>query len=78
MAKFPKTNGFFEVDHTADVAVAVSGDSLENLFRQSLLALRDIAGVEEKEEIAGVRKFLLNSSTLESILVGFLNEVIFA
>ena len=77
MINFPETIGYIEIDHTADIAIAVTGNSLESLFIQSLLALKEIAGVKLKPCLDQEKKISLNSNTTESLLVAFLNEVLY-
>jgi SHS2 domain-containing protein len=74
MNLFPASNGFFEVNHTADVSVAVTGESIESLFFQSLKALEHILCVHINELIKRQVTMTLEANSTETLLVAFLNE----
>jgi len=63
------------IEHTADVAVRVYGNSLEELFRNAAQAtfslITDYTPSEDKE-----RDIDLEGKTLEDLLVNWLNELI--
>jgi len=65
------------IDHTADIAVEVKADSLEELFIASALAFKET--VFEPDSIISKEQhhLKLNSHSLESLLVNFLNELNF-
>ena len=73
---FPESIGFFEVDHTADIAVAVTGDSIESLFSQSLKALEHIVHVKLLEKILCQLTLSIRANSAESLLIAFLNETL--
>lgn len=77
MVNFPLSPGFFEVDHTADIAFFVCGESLEDLFLQSLLALKELAGVQKDRMIKDEQREIYKASTKESLMITFLNEILF-
>jgi len=66
--------GYRFLDHTADIAVEVTADSLEKLFETAAYAWREavieITGEGEKE-----KRIYLAESTLELLLVNFLDEL---
>jgi len=65
------------IDHTADIAVEVEDNSLEELFRSSAAALLNSlvefkkTGKSEKKDLA------LTAESIEELLVSFLNELNF-
>ncbi len=65
------------LEHTSDQLVEVEADTLEKLFEDAALAtfetMTDISKVEPKE----VREFTLEDDNLESLLIAFLNELLF-
>ncbi len=65
------------IDHTADIAIDVTADSLEELFTASAQAFKE--AVVETESGNGEETFILklNSHSIESLLVNFLNELNF-
>jgi len=65
------------IDHTADIAVEVTADSVEELFIASAQAFKEavLEPVSESEEESF--NFTLDSHLLESLLVNFLNELNF-
>lgn len=71
------SDGFEEVDHTADVGLRVRAASLEGLFRQAALGLAalltDPAALEPSERVA----IEMRGLDLEELLVGWLNELIY-
>ncbi|UCF63026.1 MAG: archease [bacterium] len=64
-----------QIDHTADIAVSVSGSNVEDLFQTASRAWRQI--VMGNSEIAGVESqdFTLRSESLEELLVECLSEL---
>lgn len=64
--------------HTADIRVLIEGNSFEELFSDALAALMDIlrpgAGVQKKIK---KREIAVRSEDETTILVDFLNEVLF-
>jgi len=71
-----KTKKFKFVEHTADVEIKVWGNNLEDLFKNSFYGLLNIIS---KETIPGkeTRLIEITSPDNESLLVDFLNEVIY-
>ena len=66
-----------QIDHTADIAFEVSGESLEELFKASskawLTSVIDETTFNQSENI----KMELNSFSIEQLLVDFLSELNF-
>ncbi|OGU77747.1 MAG: hypothetical protein A2V93_10750 [Ignavibacteria bacterium RBG_16_34_14] len=63
------------VDHTADIAVDIKADSLEELFIASVQAFKEV--VVEPDSLTSKEKYIikLDSHSPESLLVNFLNEL---
>lgn len=62
------------LDHTADIAVEVSAETIEELFINSASAWRD-AVIENPPEGIEEKRIYLNENTLEEVLVNFLDEL---
>lgn len=77
MNLFPESIGFIEVEHTADIAYAVTGDSIESLFYQSYLAVKNILNISFSEKITSQKEIFVHARTKESLLVAFLNEILY-
>jgi SHS2 domain-containing protein len=74
------TCGFKELDHTADAAVQVWGNSLQAIFHQALLAFYAIAGVQDEIDADTTPKRMalhLHESDLEALLIAFLTELLY-
>jgi SHS2 domain-containing protein len=74
---FFKEAGFEEIDHTADWAYRVWGPNLEELFMQAALGLFALAGAELEAEPVVVRELQLRGVDSESLLVAWLNELLY-
>jgi SHS2 domain-containing protein len=68
---------FRYIDHTADIAVQIAADSVEDLFIISANALVDSTADNIVFGNTDVKKIHLNEYSLEELLVGFLNELNF-
>ena len=74
------TSGFKELDHTADAAVQVWGDTLPVFFHQALLAFYAIAGVQfamDAEIPQEIMELHLRETDLEALLIAFLSEMLY-
>lgn len=69
--------GYFELPHRADVAIKVWSGDLEGLFVQSACGLYSIMGVDKCNECNISRTIELSESDHETLLIRFLNELIF-
>ncbi len=69
--------GFREIDHTADVAMHVWGDSLPALFQQAAHGLYALAGARTEGTPAIFRTISLEADDTEILLVNFLSELLF-
>jgi len=70
-------SSYKQIDHTADIAFEVSGESLEELFKSSskawLTSVIDETTFSQSEN----KKIELNSFSIEQLLVDFLSELNF-
>lgn len=69
--------GFEEVEHTADWAYRVWGQDLETLFIQAAIALNSLTGVLLAREPIVEREIQLLGVDSESLLVAWLNELLY-
>jgi SHS2 domain-containing protein len=68
---------FEEIDHTADRAFRVSARSRESLFAEAAEALYRVGGLETEPVSNHFREILLQADDLESLLIQWLNELVF-
>jgi len=67
------------LEHTADIGVKVKGDGLEELFKNTALAMFDIMAEHiSNKEPQGVEKFLITqeAGNLEELFINWLNELL--
>ena len=69
--------GFEELAHTADVALRVWGNSPSEFFRQAVLGMYFVIGIQLATEKPITKIIRLADIDLESLLVSFLNELLF-
>lgn len=65
------------LDHTADIAVEVTGSSLEDLFTASAAALHESIVEKHILENREEKQFLFTDDSIEELLVSFLSELNF-
>lgn len=65
------------IDHTADIACEVTGDTLEELFIGSVAAWSCSVVEETKYSKGKIKKFKLKASSKEQLLVDLINELNF-
>ena len=70
-------SGFVEVPHTADIAIDVFAENLPQLFIQAAQALYHILGIQKGAGTQRKVHFHLEEMDLESLLVSFLDELLF-
>jgi|LDZU01.1.fsa_nt_gi SHS2 domain-containing protein len=70
-------SGFQEIEHTADAAIQVWGNTLPVLFQQAAYGLYAVTGVQVLAGSSTMRRFNLNAKDKESLLVAFLSELLF-
>lgn len=65
------------IEHTADIAVEVYAESIEELFEVSALAFKESISEIENYTNSIRRNISIEATTLEELLVNFLNELNF-
>ncbi|OKH20097.1 protein archease [Hydrococcus rivularis NIES-593] len=70
------TEGFEEIEHTADWAYRVWGKSLEALFIQAAKGLYHLAGARLSDRPETIREIRLQGIDSESLLIAWLNELL--
>jgi SHS2 domain-containing protein len=71
-------SGFLELPHTADWCLRVWAGSLEELFVQAARGMNSIAGMQAAPGPRLERTFTAQAEDLESLLVQFLSELVYA
>jgi SHS2 domain-containing protein len=71
-----KPAGFEEVEHTADWAYRVWGESLPELFSQAAWGLYELAGTQLASSPRIEREIHLRGVDSESLLIAWLNELL--
>ncbi|MEJ2597944.1 MAG: archease [Anaerolineales bacterium] len=69
--------GFQEVEHTADWALEIWAPTLAQLFEQAARGMLALTGIELAAQAREIRQLDLLAIDLESLLVNFLNELLF-
>ncbi len=70
-------NNFEEIEHTADWAYRVRGENLAQLFIQAALGLYALVGMQLTPRERITRSLQLKAIDRESLLVAWLNELLF-
>ena len=68
---------FEEAEHTADWALRIRGEDLEGLFTNAAAGMLQLAGIEPRAGPTRKRRFELQASDSESLLVVWLEELLF-
>jgi SHS2 domain-containing protein len=63
------------LDHTADIAVEVSGESIEELFLSSAEAWKESVIEQKNISVSNTRNISITGESLEILLVQFLSEL---
>jgi SHS2 domain-containing protein len=71
------TAGFQEVEHTADWALDIWAPTLDQLFEQAARGMLILAGIELAPQAREACQLDLLAIDLESLLVNFLNELLY-
>jgi SHS2 domain-containing protein len=71
------TGYWYEVDHTADLAIAVYGSDQESLFSTAAQALMSLACHAEESETSLQFTVNLSAPDIETLLVDWLNELLY-
>ena len=69
--------GFKELEHTADWELMVWGPDLSNLFIQAARGMYQLSGIQLSSGSRQVRQINLHAADPESLLVSFLDELLF-
>ncbi len=70
-------HGYEEINHTADLAIRVWGKDFHALLRNAAQGLYDLMGVTKQADTQIQHAFSLQKGSAETILVDFLNELIY-
>ena len=70
-------NSFEEIEHTADWAYRVKGENLAQLFIQAALGLYSLVGMQLVPGERIMRSLQLKAIDRESLLVAWLNELLY-
>ena len=68
---------FEEIEHTADWAYRVRADNLSDLFRQAAFGLYSLVGMQLASPASVTRTITLKGIDAESLLVAWLNELLY-
>lgn len=69
---------YTEVEHTADYSVRLESGTLSGLFIQAASAVQELCGIEVERIDKGPRSLSLQEPDLETLLVSWLEELLFA
>lgn len=69
--------GYREIEHTADWALEVWAPTLEALLRQAAQGMYALAGARQQSGARLTRKVALSTPDAESLLVDFLEELLY-
>ncbi len=72
-----KLIGFTEIAHTADLALKVWAPDIAGLFKISARGMYTLMGVEFEPVEEDMRELLIAQDDLESMLVDYLNELLY-
>ncbi|MEN4011147.1 MAG: archease [Chloroflexota bacterium] len=70
-------SGFEEIQHTADWALRIWAPDLPELFRQAGLGMNALMGLDLEKRPTRPVSMVLAAEDVESLLVEFLNEVVY-
>jgi SHS2 domain-containing protein len=76
-SQFSQLKNFEEIEHTADWAYRVRGKNLGELFVQAAYGLYSLVGMELTSEKTVTRTIELKAIDSESLLVAWLNELLY-
>ena len=66
---------FIEIEHTADTALRIYGNSLEELFINAAKGFYYLASVPVKKTSFAYRDIFIEENSIEDLLISFLNEL---
>lgn len=67
--------GYQQIEHTADIAIEIYADSIENLFRAGTEAWHDLSIDAGETKSSGTKNIKLKAATYEELLIIFLSEI---
>ena len=67
-----------EIPHTADLQIIAYGNSMEDLFINAAKGMYNAAGAVRESLSKGLRRIELKANDLETLLVSFLEELLFS
>jgi SHS2 domain-containing protein len=70
-------SGYEELPHTADWAVRVKSVTLGGLFEQAAIGMQAMMGITTFGERATTREFTASGDDVETLLIKFLEEILF-
>lgn len=76
-SQYSPLNNFEEIEHTADWAYRVKGGNLADLFIQAAHGLYALVGMELASRVTVTRTIELTGIDPESLLVAWLNELLY-
>ncbi|MFC2133418.1 archease [Bacteroidota bacterium] len=68
-------HGYRQIEHTADIAVEIYADSLENLFRAGVEAWHELSVEGEPAALIGIKNIKLKAASYEELMIIFLSEI---
>ena len=78
MAKPKHSQGSFQfIDHTADVGILVTAPTLEGVFEASAIALAELITSVDSLRCRVERRFRLQEDEIETLLVSWLQELLY-
>ncbi len=72
-----QSRGFLEIPHTADWAMQVWAEDLPSLFAEAAIGMNALAGARLDSGPRVSRSYVQQAADVESLLVGFLSELVF-
>lgn len=70
-------SGFHEIEHTADTAIRVWAPDLPTLFMQAAMGMNYLTGARLEQDDRKAHSIFLEAKEIESLLVIFLEEILF-
>lgn len=77
MRKKQLRSKILEIPHTADAAIEVFGRSLDEVFTNAAFGMLSMMEINIREENVGCENLSLTENDHESLLVAFLNEILY-
>jgi SHS2 domain-containing protein len=74
---FPSPAGYQEIEHTADRELLVWAPDLPGVLEQAARGMYTLSGAQKEPGLRHERKLDLLAADAESLLVGFLSELLF-